>query len=220
MTYQPKVHKDQGGDRLVVGSGGTLLVEEGGTLQFGANGPALNSSGAGTANTAAGVTAVESGDGIVHKTVLSLADAQVDVVATGAAVGFGGLKLYDFPAGRILVLGVTVDVDLAVPTASQADFTDATPEGDLGLGTAITANASLGDATDVDLCPSTGFTMDAYAASVGAALAASAQFDGTTTAIDACLNVLVDAADIDNDTTGEILCTGTVTLHWINLGDY
>lgn len=31
-TYQPKVYRDSGGDRMVVASGGTLLVEAGGTV--------------------------------------------------------------------------------------------------------------------------------------------------------------------------------------------
>lgn len=33
MTYQPKVYRDNGGDRQVVASGGTALIESGATLQ-------------------------------------------------------------------------------------------------------------------------------------------------------------------------------------------
>lgn len=220
MTFQPKIYKDEGGDRMVVADGGQVLLQSGAEIRVQAGANMVCELGVGAANEAAGVSAAEFGEGIVHRTVLTLDAAEVAVTSVGAGIGFGGLKLYDFPEGRILVLGVTVDLALAVPAASQADFTDATPEGDIGLGTAITADADLGDATDVDLCPSTAFTMNAFAATVGAALAASAQFDGTTTAKTANLNCLVDAADIDDGATGEIEFSGTVTIHWINLGDY
>lgn len=36
MTYQPKVYREQGGDRLVLASGGTILVNSGGSIDISA----------------------------------------------------------------------------------------------------------------------------------------------------------------------------------------
>lgn len=206
-TYQPKVYKTSGGDKLVVASAGILEVQSGGLLR--------TLDGVGVANTTALVTAVENGIGAVHQTVLTLASTPVSVVgATG--IGFGGVKCYDFPAGWIFVLGSIAELSIDVSGDGIGD----TGSGDVGLGTVIVADADLGDATDVDLGPSTALT-DPFVAGVGAAnvaLAAAAQFDGTSTAKDANLNVLIDDADIGD--TEIALFSGTWTLTWINLGDY
>ena len=63
--------------------------------------------------------------------------------------------------------------------------------------------------------------MASYAdASVTCPSEAIQQFDGKATAKDVYANVLVDAADIDDGVTTEVLLTGTVTLNWALLGDY
>lgn len=33
MGYEPKIYRDEGGDRLVVGSGGKIVVESGGAIE-------------------------------------------------------------------------------------------------------------------------------------------------------------------------------------------
>jgi hypothetical protein len=53
---------------------------------------------------------------------------------------------------------------------------------------------------------------------VKAALAASAQFDGTSSALDLYVNAAVLNASTTKAVT--IAITGTLTLFWINLGDY
>jgi len=171
---------------------------------------------------ALGVTAIEQGDGVVHKTVLRIESLNVDVVSVTTGAGVGGSKVYDFPEGRILVLGTMAYLTLAIPTASQADFTDATPEGDIGVGTVAPADADgLGtDATDDNLSTATAFTMAAYTATPEVPSEASLQIDGTSTAVDMFVNMLVDAGDIDDDTTGEILVSGVIVCTWINLGDF
>jgi len=163
-------------------------------------------------------TVVEQGIAGFHQTVITV-DAACPIVSVGAAVAEGGLKIYDFPEGRILIHGVTASFNLLVESADEADFTDGTPEGDWAIGTAITTSNTLGDATDVDLLPKTAFTMTDYTVDTTGALAVSAQFDGTTTAKDANINIIVDAADIDDDVTTAITVSGTVTITWSNLGD-
>lgn len=186
-------------------------VTEGGLV---VNGPQV-SEGVGATNGSA-VSVVEKGNGVIHQSVIRLSSLAVTVANTTGA-SFGGVKLYDMPEGRILVLGVTAD--LSVNWAGTSIV--ATGSGDFSLGTTITADATL-SGTDVNLLPSTAMT-DPFVAGVGAAkgaLAASAQFDGTATAIDVNLNMIIDDADVENAASDSVLVSGTVTLTWINLGDY
>jgi hypothetical protein len=171
------------------------------------------------AKNGATVTAVELGDGVLHQTVLTLAATPVTVANTTGA-SFGGVKVYDFPAGRILIQGVTVNLsfnwtDDSSPVIAQDG------SGDFSMGSTITADATLAT-TDVDLLPSTAMT-DPFLAGVGTgagALAASFHYDGTATALDANLNIIIDDADVANATTADVLVSGTVTITWTNLGDY
>lgn len=184
----------------------------------------------GTAREGAGVvplstvTAEEAFDGVaLRKTTLRLASVPVSVVSVTTGAGVGGTKIYDFPAGRLLMFGCMADLSLQIAEADQAAFTDATPEGDVGIGTVAPANADAfgTDATDDDFATGAAFVMDAYAdASVQCPSENSLQKDGTSTAIDMYLNMLVDAADIDNDVTTTVYVSGLVTFYWINLGDF
>lgn len=168
------------------------------------------------------ITTLESGLD-VYRTKLKLSSVPVSVVSVTTGAGVGGTKIYDFPEGRILVLGTMADLSIEIATAKQADFTDATPEGGIGIGTVAPANAdALGtDATDDDFATATAFVMAAYAdASVQCPSEASLQFNGTATPIDMYVNVLVDAVDIDDGVTTEVLVSGLVSFQWINLGDF
>ena len=200
--FQTKVYKDRGGDRIVVADGGELLTKSGANV--------ITEDGIGAKNGST-VSVVENGDGVMHQTVLTCAAVPVSVVGA-SGVGFGGAKIYTFPEGRILVLGVTASLKVD-PLASNLEAADG---GDYGIGTTIVSDADLGDTTDVDLCPAT--SIDPIGTAVGAALAASAHFDGTSSAKMVNLNLLIDDADIGG--TEIVGMTGTVTLTWINLGDY
>lgn len=163
-----------------------------------------------------GVTVVEKGNAVIHQTVVSLSSLSVTVANTTGA-SFGNSKLYDFPEGRILVLGVTASLSFNWAGTDIA----ATGSGDFSLGTTGTSDATL-NGTDVDLLPSSAMT-DPFVAGVGTgtgALAASAHFDGTATAKDMYLNIIIDDADVADAASDDVLVTGTVTVTWINLGDY
>jgi hypothetical protein len=168
------------------------------------------------AKNGATVTAVEYGNNVLRQTVLTLASTPVTVGNT-TGVSFGGVKLYDFPVGRIAVIGATANLSL---NWAASDIADA-GSGDFALGSTITEDATL-DGTDVDMLPSTAM-LDPFVTGVGTAkgaLAASAQFDGTTEAVDANLNIIVDDADVADASSNIILVSGTVTITWANLGDY
>lgn len=163
----------------------------------------------------------EEGNAALHRTEITLTNCPVSVVSVTTGNGVGGTTIYDFPEGYIHIHGATANLSVGVET--QADFTDGTPEGDIGIGTLAPANAdALGtDATDDNICTATAFTMTDYVdSSVTLPPEASANYDGTSTAVNLVLTALVDAADIDDDTTTNLLVSGTVVVLWSNLGDY
>lgn len=181
---------------------------------------ALSNTGGSGAGTIAGASlvAAETGNGVVQKTVLTLTDREITVTD---ALAYAGSQLYDFPAGRILILGVTSSLAFAV-TSDRATTINDDAAMDYALGS-VTASSITLASTMVDLLPKQDYALTAdaaaYNAALGAALAASAQFDGTTTPVNLFLNVAFPTnTEIDAD--GTLTVTGTVTIHWINLGDY
>jgi len=133
---------------------------------------------------------------------------------------YQGTKIYDFPAGRISILGVTATLQQKTTSAILTTLNSGT--GSIGLGTA-TASATTLATTMVNLMPATAFTSSATinvaGTAVSAALAAAAQFDGTSTPVDVFLNTAyATTGDVDADATQTI--SGTVVITWVNLGDY
>jgi len=108
----------------------------------------------------------------------------------------------------VTVYALTVTVD-----TNALDDADG---GDYSFGTVAAAGASGLSSTEVDLVPST--SLEPIVTATSAALAASAQFDGTTTAMDLYLNNEIDDADIAAAATNTVDFTVVVT--WKNLGDY
>lgn len=134
---------------------------------------------------------------------------------------YQGTKIYTFPEGRILVLGVTATLRQKT-TSTLASTLNASSTGAIALGTATASNVSLAS-TMVDLLPSTAFTSSATVnvagTAVSAALASSAQFDGTSTAKSMYLNTAyATTTDVDGDATQTI--SGTINFVFVYLGDY
>ena len=168
------------------------------------------------AKVGATVTATED-NSFVNKTVLSLSDTPISVVYGGATTNaIGSTKIYDFPEGRILVLGAIVDSFLI--TSFPTNTMDAADNGDFSFGTAVPDADGVLNGTAVDFIPAT--AIDGLSTTNSAALAASAQFDGTTTAKDLYVNLSIDHGDLTGASTNALTVDGTVTIHWINLGDY
>lgn len=172
------------------------------------------------ASSHATVVAEERGVGNYHRTVLTLTDTPVAILDVNA---YGGLKIYDLPEGRILVLGVQASLALAVPAPQvRASTINDSSTVDWALGTAVASSAALAAAM-VDLAPlvdeaAFAASGNGYGAVAKSQLAASAHFDGTTTPIDVFLNFgFSDATDIDADST--IGVAGTVQITWVQLGD-
>lgn len=173
-----------------------------------------------------GVAAAEyGGEGPVRQTVLTLTSTPV-VTGNTSGASFGSQKLYDFPEGRVLILGVTAyfsSITFNTAAGATGDIAGG-GSGDYSLGSTATADATL-SSTDVDLLPSTAmldpFVSGVGRSNVGSALAAAAQFDGTTTAVDMYLNAIIDDADVsDGAASDSVYFTGTITFTWMLLGDY
>lgn len=156
--------------------------------------------------------------GSFNKTTLTL-DNVAQTVVNGTE--YQGTKLFTFPEGRILVLGTTATLKQKT-TSTLASTLNASSTGAIALGTATASSTTLAT-TMVDLLPSTAFTSSATVnvagTAVSAALASSAQFDGTSTAKAVYLNTAyATTTDVDGDATQTI--SGTVVICWVNLGDY
>lgn len=164
------------------------------------------------------VTVVERGDGVVHQTVFTL--TALPLTLADATVG-AGVKIYDFPAGVVTILGASGSV-AETTTSALASTLNASVTYNWGVGTTTQASGTLAT-TEQDIVPTTNGTASATvnvaaAASAGVRIAAPANFDGHTTAIDAYFNVgIAGATDIDGDAT--TTWTGTITITWLFNGD-
>lgn len=158
------------------------------------------------------VSVVEYGNGVIHRSVITLDETPVTLTDEAGVVLYGGQKVYDFPEGVIVCLGAVADLSVAV----GGDLT-ATAEGDFGLGTVTASNNNTLATTEQNIIPTTAIA--ALESSAGPAtgynVAAIAPLDGTTTPIDAFLNFLWDDADHNG---GTMTVSGTVTIVWSNLG--
>lgn len=166
----------------------------------------------GSVVTSATTTATETA-GYINKTTITLDDLVV-VVDGSSGDGWGTAEVYKFPEGRTLVLGVLVE-NFDITCVNTSNVPEGTGSGSFALGTAATADNSL-TGTEVNLTPSS--TITSFATPVDSALAASAQFDGTSTTNMVVLNVLIDDADIAAPETNKV--DATITINWIDLGDY
>jgi len=191
------------------------LYQNNGSVQFTDN---IASVGAPKQPASGSVSAVHEQFGPICKTVLTLNNV-AQTVTNGTE--YQSTQIYDFPAGRLLVLGVTASLQQKT-TSALASTINASVTGAISLGTAAASNVAL-TSTMADLLPSTAFTSSATVnvagTAVGAALAASAHFDGTSTAKDLYLNTAY-ATTTDVDGNGTQTISGTITITWINLGDY
>lgn len=172
---------------------------------------------AGTAAGTGNVATITAGDAVI-KASLKLTNVAVPLVDEAGVVAYGGLKIFDFPAGTILVLGAHADLDL---TKSSAGV-NANWDGDFGLGTVTASNNGTLSSTEQDILPTTATPQASGGVTTANGQNAAVAFlDGTSTAKDVFLNVLVD--DADHDVTGtacNLIFNGTITLHYIILGDY
>jgi hypothetical protein len=168
------------------------------------------------ATLAAGVTVQERGDGVFHQTVFTLTDVALTTTDAAAAGAHTSLQLYDFPACLLSYIGGSMSLTLTAGDGGLAD--NAAMVAGVGTATAGTDNGTL-TTTEQDLIPSTAYTLSSGTVTAGAksVTATAAVFDGTSTAKDAWLNIVVPDAGTSADDT--LTVSGTVVLTWVHLGD-
>jgi len=169
-----------------------------------------------------GLTAVNVTQSLVQQVNFTLTDVAITVTD---ALAYASKKIFTFPAGRILLLGVTASLKWAV-TTDRAATTGTINDSALltwAIGSVAASNITL-SSTMVDMLPKLTKVLDGAAAAYTAtastgALAASAQFDGTTTPVPVYLNVGFETnTDIDHD--GILNTKGSIIMTYLNLGDY
>lgn len=146
----------------------------------------------------------------------------VNVAAASTAVGFGTGKLFDLPEGNIVHLGLVANLSFDFGTDSNiVDSWD----GDFSIGTVGTEDVDITDSGEADLLASQELKAGAsdklepttrYASAVGLA---GTIIDNTAGDLDANINILVDAADITDDSNADCTITGTVYMAIAILGD-
>lgn len=168
------------------------------------------------------VSAVEYGDGIFHKTVLTLTALSVSLSDTNVG---GGSKIYTFPEGDIAVLGAVATV-AETTTSVLASTLNASKTLSVGVGSVQTTTQASGTLTTTEqdivnqFSATSSATINVAGASASGKLTATTltRYDGTATAQAVYLNVGVPTAtDIDGDATTTF--TGTVTITWAYIGD-
>jgi len=178
----------------------------------------INTGGVGAKNGAT-VTAVEYGDGTMHRTVLTLAATPITITDDAGVAQYGGTaKVYDFPDGQIVIEGAVVTGDLTLGTTGTIINTY---NGDVALGTITATTGATLVSTEADIMASAAIAEAVTKVSVTDAVNAATtatKIDGTSTAKDMFLNFVVD--DDASHTSGTGTWTGTITITWINAGDY
>lgn len=150
-------------------------------------------------------------------TFLNQAVAMIDNAGVDA---HGGLQVYDFPEGALIFQGAVADLDLTKSsTGVNADW-----DGDISLGTVLVAAGATLATTEQDLIPTTSTPQAVAGVTTGDMISTTTEapkwFDGTATAKDMFLNLLVDDADHDVTTTPcNIIVNGTIEFSWQMIGD-
>ena len=181
------------------------------------NGIVSSTAGVGAKNGST-VSVYEEGDGIIHKTVLTCTATPISVADEAGAGQYGGTKVYDFPKGSILTLGATIDGAVTVSSGTIV----ATFDGDIGLGEAAPTDHAGGvsgtilQATATTTAVASVETGDAQSIASDLTESPARTLDGTSTAKDLYLNLLID--DDASHTAAVLTFTGTITIIWAMMG--
>lgn len=166
------------------------------------------------------VKALNYGSPALTKTILTCTATPITVADDAGVAQYGGVKVFDFPAGLILTFGAIVSGTLT----GYASLID-TFAGGVALGTATATTGATLTGTEADVMPEVDVaaataevaTIDAVSVATALTEAPSRVFDGTATAKDLYLNFVID--DNAAHGAGTATFTGTVVFLWTLLGD-
>ena len=167
----------------------------------------------GTLGTATGGTFVTHASA-ANQTIITFSNYKMVITDVAGTCGHGSLELIDFPQGMIDINGVIADVSI-----DSVSGIGATGTFDMAMGTTATAadNETLAG-TEVDIAAKVDGTLVTGADTIDLVVVTLANFDGHTSDVECYLNVAV--TDTDMTATGWMSIYGTITITWINLGDY
>lgn len=177
----------------------------------------VTTAGNGTKNGST-VSVVENGSAVLHKTVITCTATPVTISDDAGVAQYGGTgKLYTFPTGLTVIQGVRVTGSVTLGTTGTIINTWA---GGVAVGTATATTGATLTGTEADIMPevdvaaATAKVASVASVSVATALTESGArwFDGTSTAKEVYLNLVVD--DDATHTAGTGTFTGTVTILW------
>ena len=199
---------------IYLGGSGTIttdIVLSDDSTIIDSGGVSVASTGGAGAVVGATCTAAEYGVNGIHKTVLTIGTLG-NIVLENKDDG-NGIKIYDFPAGYIQITGATCNLvatsDAAITTAYA-----------MALGSTVGADGTATlTGTQADVIASTAITCGAGNEDFHGAPATTSNIDGTSTEMDLYVNAAVGNANISG-TSNVTVTSGTITIYWINLGDY
>jgi len=134
-------------------------------------------------------------------------DGATLIIDGSSGAGWGAAKLYDFPTGHVTIFNVELD-GLDIIPGTGMDVADG---GDISLGSSGTDDNSLAG-TEINVLASTSFDPVGTATDFNAGALCPVWLDGSSTAADLYLNMLVDDADISALVTNTF--DGVVTIYW------
>lgn len=181
----------------------------------------VTTSGAGTGNGAT-IVVKEEGGGVVRRTTLTCTATPITIADDAGVAQYGGVKVYDFPEGHICTLGAVIDGSVTLGTTGTIITTWA---GGIALGTVTASTGATLVSTEANIMAEVNVaaatakvaTVDAVSVATVLTESAASWINGTGTAVDMYLNLVVD--DDATHTAGTGSFTGTITFCWINLGD-
>lgn len=170
-----------------------------------------------------GTTVVETYciDGPVRKVKLTCTATPIAFTDEAGQGQYGGVKVYDFPAGLLLFLGAVIDGSLTLTEAAWIDTFD----GDVAMGSAAPTDAQGQDGTTADMLQTAAMTQavaqvancDSQTAATALTESGARWHDGTATAKDLYLNFEIDDDVAHGDGNGTF--TGTIEFAYMIIGD-
>lgn len=200
------------GNRVGLDTDGNLVIDDTQVTNLGQAEGAKNGST---------VTLTEEAHGPFRKVKLTCAATPISFADDAGNGQYGGVKLYDFPAGLLCFMGAVISGDLTLTEAAWIDTFD----GDVALGTAVADDGQGQDGTTADLLQTAAITQavaqvaEVESVTIATALTESGArwHDGTTTAKDLFLNFEID--DNAAHAAGNGTFTGTVEFIYAIIGD-
>jgi hypothetical protein len=166
------------------------------------------------------VVAAESGDNLIHKTVLTCTALPLSIADDAGVAQYGGVQVYTFPKGLIasvaanvsgnLTLGVTGTI-IAAFTGVNALGTVTATTGATLVGTEATWLQSTANATSAAKVAA----ISSVSVATDLTETAGRVVDGRTTAAPMFLNFAI--ADDASHTAGTGTFTGTITFAWMKV---